>query len=92
MDKVNIGTCCVADQYCLAPANLEPPVFPKARCFACGQAVCRNCSSLRVYSLAEQLFHLKGKKVRLCNDCQIMCLDDGSDKIVMRRLHRLVNG
>jgi hypothetical protein len=85
-------TCCVADQACLASAGLEPSIFPRSRCFACGQAVCVNCSSLRVYPLAEQLYHLKGKRVRLCNDCQIMELDGDNDKVVMRRLTKLVNG
>ncbi len=81
MDRVNTETCCVADQHCLAPANLEFPIFPRSRCFSCGQAVCVNCSSKRNYP--------PWKKVRLCNDCQIMM--DGNDIVVMRRLRKLAN-
>ena len=77
-------TCCVADQACLAPGNLKPPIFPKSSCFACGSAVCVNCSSRRNYP--------PWKKVRLCNDCQIMHLDNGKDTIVMKRLRKLVGG
>ena len=68
--------CCVADQFCLAPANLDPPTYAKGECFACGQRVCSNCSSIRKY--------YNYGKVRLCNNCQVEY--DGNDKIVVKRL------
>lgn len=71
--------CCVADQFCLAAANFEYIPLIKTTCFACGQTVCRNCSSIRTY--------LHFGKVRPCNECQIEY--DGNDKRVMRRLYRL---
>lgn len=73
------GTCCVADQFCLAAANFEPRIYTSTKCFDCGDFVCRKCSSKRCY-------HDYGL-VRLCNNCQVEY--DDSDKRVMRRLHRL---
>lgn len=78
--RKEIETCCVADQCCIAPANVEPTKAAKGICFCCGQAVCSKCSSLRKY--------YGFGKVRLCNNCQIM--NDGNDKIVMRRLTKMV--
>ena len=74
-----INTCCVVDQFCTSPANLEHPIPAKGICFACGQNVCSKCSSKRKY--------YSYGKVRLCNDCQIQY--DGNDKIVMKRLYRM---
>ena len=74
--------CCIADQACDAPANLEPQVKAKSFCFACGRPVCTKCSSRRKY-------YDYGVK-RLCNDCQVEHLDDGDDKVVMARLRKLV--
>ena len=73
--------CCVVDQFCDAPANLDERDRPKLRavCFACGQAVCTKCSSFRKYYTFGQ--------VRLCNDCQVDY--DGNDTKVMKRLHKL---
>ena len=73
-----IETCCVADQSCIAPANLEKPERARCKCFSCGLSVCSQCSSKRKY-------HDYGK-VRLCNNCQVEY--DGNDKIVMKRLYR----
>lgn len=73
-------TCCVADQDCESPANLEPVVPAKHACFRCGLAVCEKCSTRRKY--------LYYGRQRLCNDCQVEY--DGHDKTVMRRLLRLV--
>jgi len=73
--------CGVVDQFCTAPANLllasARPL--RARCYACGGAVCVKCSSLRTY-------HDLGR-VRLCNTCQVEY--DGDDSVVMRRLSKL---
>lgn len=71
-------TCCVADQFCTAAANFQ---FPNAKreCFACGQPVCSKCSSKRLY---------RGYgRVVLCSNCQVV--EDGNDKVVMRRLFRM---
>ena len=72
-------TCCVVDQFCNSPANLWPPVQVKGKCFACGQPVCRNCSSIRKY------YHYGN--VRLCNNCQIEY--DGNDNLVMARIYKM---
>jgi len=74
-------TCCVADQFCDAPANVIE-AEAHAVCFCCGQAVCTKCSSKRLSRIGD------GKK-RYCNECQIEYLDNGSDKVVMRRLRKL---
>jgi hypothetical protein len=71
--------CCVVDQFCTAPCNIDPPMYAKGVCFCCGQAVCRKCSTKRKY--------FEYGKQRLCNDCQIDY--DGHDKVVMRRLYKL---
>ena len=74
---MNKDACCVVDQFCDAPANLEYKSLPKLRatCFSCGLAVCTKCSTKRKY------YHWG--KVRLCNNCQIEY--DGNNDIVMRR-------
>lgn len=74
-----VETCCVVDQFCNSPANLENPVPARGVCFSCGQPVCSKCSSIRKY-------HHYGK-VRLCNDCQVEM--DGGDRVVMRRLENM---
>lgn len=71
--------CSVADQHCEAPANLEGGRPPRGKCFVCGYAVCRMCSSFRRY--------YSYGRVRMCNNCQEE--HDGSDRIVMQRLVRL---
>ena len=75
-----VETCCVADQMCIASAEVENPKSAKGKCFRCGQAVCSKCSSKRNYLIYG--------KVRLCNDCQVEC--DGNDNLVMKRLRKLV--
>ena len=77
-----IECCCVVDQLCLAPANVEPLLSAKGQCFACGQAVCSECSSIRKY--------YNYGRVRLCNNCQVEY--DGNDRRVMARLLRRVEG
>ena len=79
--KKYIETCCVADQCCIAVANFYPLVAAKGECFCCGQKVCSKCSSIRKY--------LHYGKVRLCNDCQVQY--DGDEKLVMKRLYKMVN-
>lgn len=76
MDK---GICCVVDQFCLAAANFEPRIYVKTKCFACGDFVCRKCSSKRRY--------YEYGLVRLCNNCQVDF--DGNRARVMNRLYRL---
>ena len=76
----NYKACCVVDEFCEYPANLETDGKGATHyCFCCGQPVCKNCSSIRKY-------HNYGK-VRLCNTCQIDY--DGNDFIVLRRLYKL---
>lgn len=74
-----IETCCVVDQFCDSPANLDEPIRAKYICYSCGQPVCGKCSTKRKY--------YKYGKQRLCNDCQIEY--DGNDKIVLRRIYKL---
>ncbi len=73
--------CCVCDQHCQCPANLvgsEMPIL-RAQCFACGNFVCTNCSSIRKYA--------KEGKRRLCNNCQVDM--DGSEYQVTFRMAML---
>lgn len=73
--------CCVVDQFCTNPANLEKKDRPRIRtiCFSCGLTVCRKYSSLRDY--------YEYGRVRLCNNCQIFY--DGTDLNVLKRLYKL---
>ncbi len=73
-----IETCCVADPYCIAPANLEPQRSARGKCFRCGQAVCSRCSAIRDYS------HYG--KVRLCHNC---IAETYGEKVVINRLQRM---
>src|SRR5574337_130784 len=57
-----MDTCCVADQFCTSPANLEPNVPARGTCYRCGEAVCRECSTRIPYP--------NNIKVRVCNNCQ----------------------
>jgi hypothetical protein len=75
----DVETCCVVDGLCDSPANLESPRACRARCFACGEAVCLRCSSRRRY-------HGYGRQ-RLCNNCQRDL--DGNNHVVARRQFRL---
>lgn len=70
-------SCCVADQYCEAPANTLNECLPLRlhTCYHCGESVCSACSSRRKYN---------GGIRRLCNTCQIEI--DNGDSIVMKRL------
>ncbi len=77
--KVEASCCSVVDQFCDAPANLEPLRKIRTTCFCCGEIVCGKCSSLRKY--------LKYGRVRLCNNCQVDL--DGDDEIVMNRFRKL---
>ena len=73
-----IETCCVADQYCIAPANLEPQRSAKCKCFRCGLAVCSRCSTIRDY--------LTYGKQRLCHNC---ITEEYGEAVVIRRLRRM---
>lgn len=68
--------CAVADQFCLAAANFEPPQAALGVCYRCGMPVCSKCSTRRKY------LHYGLK--RLCNNCQI-----GNEKRVRARLYRM---
>lgn len=72
-------TCCMADQYCECPANLEPQVAARCTCFRCGRKVCTMCSMVISY----RRFGFK----RLCNDCVIEV--DGNDERIIAELERL---
>lgn len=78
--KKPIETCCVVNQFCLSPANLEEPVPVRTKCFSCGQAVCTKCSDIRTY--------WQYGRVRLCDNCQIDY--DDSDERVKSKLLRMV--
>ena len=48
--------CCVSDQYCKTPANLEQPpknegeqITVRTKCFACDEPVCAACSLFRAW-------------------------------------------
>lgn len=69
-------SCCVVNQHCAAPANLEGVKTPKSNCFACGEPVCVECSSRRKY--------MKYGRVRLCDNCQESL--DGNNRNVMQRI------
>lgn len=72
--------CCVADQFCVAHANLEPRYRPwrLAKCARCDEDVCSKCSAR---------LPVKGKAQRICHHC--MEKEDGNDIRVMKRLHRM---
>ncbi len=79
-------SCCVADSFCKAPANLDDRERPILRgwCFSCGQAVCGNCSSIRKFKPISAY----GRR-RVCNNCQIENLDGGNDRVVMARMQSI---
>jgi hypothetical protein len=70
-------TCHVCDQFC--EGSIKPV---RSKCFACGLAVCVGCSTRRKWP--------RHGVRRICNHCQID--HDGDDKVVMRRLYKLVAG
>jgi hypothetical protein len=74
-----VNTCCVVDEFCTSPANLDPPTPARGICFSCGLNVCSKCSSKRKY--------YDFGVVRLCNNCQIDY--DGNDRIVYRRIMKM---
>ena len=69
--------CNVVDQFCTARPAFKCSVT-RATCFACGLAVCVECSTRRTYG--------RYGRVRLCNLCQIE--NDGNNHVVMRRTWR----
>lgn len=71
-------TCCVADQYCKSPSNLEPPIHINSKCYCCGQPVCVNCSLVIEY--------LDYGKQRICHNCLEMI--DGDDKRIMEHINK----
>lgn len=75
-NPVEIETCCVADQHCLAPANVFPRRPAYAKCYICGQPVCTACSTRRK--------HQHYGRVRICNDCQILTFEDGEFRVLYR--------
>ena len=74
-----VETCCMADQYCDAPGNLEPPVAARCTCFSCGGKVCKKCSMV----IAYRSYGFR----RLCNDCIEEV--DGNDDRLIAKLERL---
>lgn len=73
-----IETCCIADPYCIAPANLEPQRAAKCECFRCGNAVCSRCSAIRDYLIYG--------RVRLCHNC---IAETFGEEVVIKRLRRM---
>lgn len=61
MSQTTEYVCCVCDHGCHSAANYQEKRALRARCFACGEAVCTNCSGRRKYPL-------HGIK-RICNNC-----------------------
>ncbi len=78
-------TCCVVDQFCTHPANLQDrdkhPL--QSACEHCGEDVCTMCSSIRLYRVLGS----ENDRKRLCNNCQIDL--DGDDRYVMARLRKM---
>lgn len=70
--------CCVVDQHCTHPANLETTERLRAKCFACDHRVCLSCS-LRV------AWYSHGRR-RICHNC--LC-DNGREAEVMRHIERM---
>lgn len=73
------GPCCVVDGGCLAPANSIQACWVRTECFACGENVCTNCSSIRQY-------HGFGRR-RLCNNCQVD-YDGDQAQVMLTMYHR----
>lgn len=70
--------CCIADQFCTHPANLEGVRDPPSKCHRCGNPVCFNCSVRRQYGPGVP---------RICHDC---CTEiDGDDDRAIRHLEKL---
>ncbi|MDB4278086.1 hypothetical protein N9917_00490 [Deltaproteobacteria bacterium] len=65
MSRLN-ECCCVVNQHCEAPANLEPVVTPRTKCADCEQRV---CIALGCSILTDEYPLFKGKRVRVCADC-----------------------
>jgi hypothetical protein len=75
----------VLDNDCLAaPADYgEKPNadYPgtRARCYACGLAVCTSCSTVRLYY---------GHSRRICATCESERFEDGEARLLLRAYHR----
>ena len=59
-------SCCVVENACLAPANLEDLLLKdinlRTKCFACGLPVCKNCSTtMKWFNYGRR---------RICNNCK----------------------
>jgi hypothetical protein len=76
--------CCVVDQFCERPANLEVEDGDEpltTRCFHCKELVCENCSTRRQYRSSLGL-----GVPRICHDCSVEL--DGNDDVAMKHLRR----
>lgn len=76
---VFVRTCAVVDQFCDAPANLDPGVPAKFECFRCGEKVCGSCSIRMKYLIYGVC--------RLCHDCVIG--ETRTETLVMTHLSKL---
>ncbi len=58
-------TCCIVNQHCTHPANLDPVSKPRSVCADCEQRVCKapGCS---IRTRAHPSFD---KRVRICANC-----------------------
>ncbi len=59
--------CCVVNQHCEAPANLEPMVTPRTKCADCEQRVCigLGCSIRTCYDPAGGVNDLGFRLLRI---------------------------
>lgn len=94
--------CCVVDQGCERGADEEcgyntpercTPCRPLPECFGCGEPVCRNCSSIRLYGgivgneKVKAAARKKYGKQRICNNCQEQ-MDDSPWRVIYRMARR----
>ena len=72
-------SCCVADQNCLAPANLIGREA-RATCFSCGERVCTECSLI-------SLWRGFGRK-RICHNCLCERNEPHDEERVIEHIYR----
>ena len=65
---------------CTAPPGVEG-VDPRTRgrCYSCGEPVCGQCSTIRLYD---------GAKRRICGNCEPHRFEDGEARLLVRLHHR----
>jgi len=68
----------VLDIDCCAIPQMDEKT--KARCYACGEAVCTNCSTVRIY--------YDHKPHRICARCEEERFEDGEAWVLRRQYHK----